>query len=128
MKNICIFGVVNLTVDNMTINKGFSHSSGEIMAWLNSDDMYPSLGIKTVVSIMSDLPQVELTTSNPAFGTGNFLANLKSCLAIQKKHFRWFYLPLSKKYRLYTARIYFWRQSLWQKVGRYVLTDFKLVT
>jgi len=37
------------------------------MAWLNSDDVL-SLGIKTVVSIMSDLPQVEwLTTLQPGF-------------------------------------------------------------
>ncbi|MBD0389275.1 MAG: glycosyltransferase, partial [Nostoc sp. C3-bin3] len=48
------------------INKGFAHSTGEIMAWLNSDDMYFSWTFKTVGSIMSELLQVEwLTSLNP---------------------------------------------------------------
>jgi len=28
------------------VNKGFSHSTGEIMAWLNSDDMYHPWALK----------------------------------------------------------------------------------
>jgi len=28
------------------VNKGFSHSTGEIMAWLNSDDMYYPWALK----------------------------------------------------------------------------------
>ena len=41
------------------INKGLSHSTGEIMAWLNSDDMYLPWALKTVADIMSSLPNVE---------------------------------------------------------------------
>jgi glycosyltransferase involved in cell wall biosynthesis len=32
------------------INKGFKHSTGEIMAWLNSDDIYLNRCLRTVVS------------------------------------------------------------------------------
>jgi len=54
------FWCSDLTVDNIAVNKGFSHLL--VRLWLNSDDMYLSLGIKTVVSIMSALPQVEWLT------------------------------------------------------------------
>lgn len=48
------------------INKGFARSSGEIMAWLNSDDMYCPWVFKTVADVMSDFSEIEwLTTLNP---------------------------------------------------------------
>jgi len=91
------FCVVNLTVDNMMqLTKDFPILVVRLWHGLIVMICIPSLGIKTVVSIMSDLPQVEATLQ-PGFWTGKFfLANLKSCLAIQKKHFRWFYLPWVK--------------------------------
>src|ERR1043166_7553704 len=34
------------------INKGFSHTTGEIMAWLNSDDKYVEWSLATVAEVM----------------------------------------------------------------------------
>jgi glycosyltransferase involved in cell wall biosynthesis len=45
------------------IRKGFEHGSGEIMAWLNADDMYFPWSLETVATIMSELPQVQWLTS-----------------------------------------------------------------
>jgi len=45
MKNICILSEPDGGQYD-AINKGFSHSSGEIMAWLNSDDMYYPWALK----------------------------------------------------------------------------------
>jgi len=45
MKNICIFCSEPDGGQYDAINKGFSHSS-EIMAWLNSDDMYHPWALK----------------------------------------------------------------------------------
>lgn len=48
------------------INKGFRHSSGDIMAWINSDDMYTPWAFQVVNEIFSTLPEVEwLTTLCP---------------------------------------------------------------
>ncbi|PIE31910.1 glycosyl transferase [candidate division KSB3 bacterium] len=45
------------------INKGFAQTSGEILAWLNSDDVYFPWTLKTVASIMTELPEVQWLTS-----------------------------------------------------------------
>src|SRR5919198_6146522 len=45
------------------LRKGFELGSGEIMAWLNADDLYFPWALETVASIMSELPQVQWLTS-----------------------------------------------------------------
>jgi glycosyltransferase involved in cell wall biosynthesis len=48
------------------INKGFQTSRGEIMAWLNADDMYTPWAFQVVNEIFRTLPQVDwLTTLCP---------------------------------------------------------------
>lgn len=45
------------------INKGFAHTTGAIMAWLNSDDKYLPWTLSAVADVMIALPQVEWLTS-----------------------------------------------------------------
>ncbi|HZR19227.1 MAG TPA: glycosyltransferase family 2 protein [Verrucomicrobiae bacterium] len=45
------------------INKGFAHTSGEIMGWLNSDDKYLPWTFATLADVAIGLPQVEWITS-----------------------------------------------------------------
>jgi len=45
------------------IAKGFAHTRGEIMAWLNSDDTYFPWTLSTVARIFSDVPEVEWISS-----------------------------------------------------------------
>lgn len=40
------------------LNKGFSHATGEILAWLNSDDIYFPNAVSEAVSILMSHPQV----------------------------------------------------------------------
>jgi glycosyltransferase involved in cell wall biosynthesis len=40
------------------LNKGFSHATGEILAWLNSDDIYYPGAISEAVSVLMGHPQV----------------------------------------------------------------------
>lgn len=46
------------------INKGFSRVSGEIIAWLNSDDYYLPGTIRNVVKVFEDNPNVVLVYGN----------------------------------------------------------------
>ncbi len=45
------------------INIGFQHTSGEIMAWLNSDDMYFPWTLHVVAEIFTRYPEIEWLTS-----------------------------------------------------------------
>lgn len=112
------------------INKGFAHSTGEIMAWLNSDDMYCPWTLKTVASIMSDLPQVEwLTTLSPGgWDWYGFCTGFKSTLGYSREAFLdGYYLPKGKNGITWIQQeSTFWRRSLWDRVGNKISTDFNL--
>jgi len=45
------------------INKGFSHTTGAIMAWLNSDDKYVPWTFSAVADVMKGLPEIDWLTS-----------------------------------------------------------------
>lgn len=113
------------------INKGFAHATGEIMAWLNSDDMYCPWALKTVASIMSELPQVEwLTTLSPIFWDWHgFCKGFNPILGYSKEAFLdgCYLLHGKSKFFGWTQQeSTFWRRSLWQKVGSSITTEFKL--
>lgn len=113
------------------INKGFAHSTGEIMAWLNSDDMYCPWALKTVASIMSELAQVEwLTTLNPIYWDWHsFCVGFTLISGYSREAFLdGCYLPLSNKTAIdwIQQESTFWRRSLWQKVGGGIAIEFKL--
>lgn len=46
------------------INKGFSRSTGEIVAWINSDDIYQPGAIQAAVQALKDHPEASLVFSN----------------------------------------------------------------
>lgn len=108
------------------INKGFSHSTGEIMAWLNSDDMYCPWALKTVGSIMFELPTVEwLTTLNPGYWDWyGFCVKFVSTPGYSREAFLdGCYLGEGKWIQQEST---FWRRSLWEKVGGCISVEFKL--
>jgi glycosyltransferase involved in cell wall biosynthesis len=112
------------------INKGFSHTNGDIMAWLNSDDMYCPWAFQTVAEIMMSNPEIEwLTTSNPMFwDCHDACINVRQVPGYAKDAF------LDGAYVPWTPRFIggiqqestFWRRSLWERAGGYVSTEFSL--
>jgi hypothetical protein len=49
------------------INKGFDKTSGEIMGWLNSSDLYFPWTLSTVREIFEKFPEVQWITTSLKF-------------------------------------------------------------
>jgi glycosyltransferase involved in cell wall biosynthesis len=104
------------------INKGFALSSGEVMGWLNSDDVYLPGMLRLVVSIFERFPQIDwLTTSKPCVisATGEIIS-LQSCAGFSRDGFRrgenlpglgW---PATVFIQQEST---FWRRRLWDRAG-----------
>jgi len=114
------------------VNKGFEMSTGEIMAWLNSDDMFYPWTLQTVASIMSQFPQIEwLTSLNPGvWDREGFCIKIQPILGYSKESFlEGSHLPgvsSSTSLGCIQQESSFWRRSLWQKAGSCIRNQFQL--
>ncbi len=107
------------------LNKGFERTTGDIMAWLNSDDKYTPWAFRVVEEVFRLFPQIEwLTTVFPliwnrhglavkcgyseGFARGSFLRG--GNLPGMGWHARSWIQQEST----------FWRRSLWERAGGYI--------
>lgn len=104
------------------IQKGFEQSTGEIMAWINSDDLFVSNSFFTIAKVFIDLPQVQWFQAYKAFtdekGGLNWVYGVPD-----------FYTKL--KFYVYPnaclhQNAVIWRRSLWEKAGSKMKTNFKV--
>ena len=104
------------------INKGFAHTSGEIMAWLNSDDLYLPWAFALVADIFAALPEVEwLATAFPVIwneaGQAVYTTYRPGYSSLGFR--RGEYLPTLGRYTsgYIQQETTFWRRSLWDRCG-----------
>jgi len=93
------------------INKGFSHASGDIFAWINSDDTYEPDAIKNAVKYLIAHPDVGMV-----YGDCNFTDSEDRIIGR-------FNAKQTNYKRLRTGFVHipqqssFWRAGLWQKIA-----------
>lgn len=93
------------------INKGFERATGEIMAWLNSDDTYQPGAISQAVAYLNANPDVGLVYGDAHFidaqdqVIGKFNAQQTSYQRLRRGGV---YIP---------QQAAFWRANLWKQVG-----------
>ena len=113
------------------INKGFARTSGEIMAWLNSDDKYTPWAFSAVGEIFEAFPQVEWVTSvyPISWNERGHAVYVDYCGGFNRKSFfRGGNLPGLGWYgrRWVQQESTFWRRSLWERAGGRVDTSVSL--
>jgi glycosyltransferase involved in cell wall biosynthesis len=94
------------------INRGFGRASGEIIAWLNSDDLYLPGTLWAVAAVFRDNPAVRLV-----YGEGWYIdeqgERIQPCHFVRRRFTRLY--QLNKDPLLQAAS--FWTRELWQGVG-----------
>lgn len=103
------------------VNKGFQRSNGEIMAYLNSDDMYHRKSLFTMAQIFNDIPDVAWVQ-----GAQTFYNDAGQTVRVLEP-------GQYSKYRYYSGDFSwiqqestFWRRTLWEKAGGYINPEKKL--
>lgn len=104
------------------LNKGFAKTTGEIMAWINSDDMYLPNSFLTVARIFNELPEVKWLTGKHGNWNkdGRFLGDVVV--------YRNMYDFICGKYKegWIQQESTFWKRELWTKSGAYLDENIKL--
>lgn len=116
------------------ILKGFSLCSGEIMGWLNSDDIYFPGALNCIAKIFSSLPEVQwVSTLTPTAidAAGDILRVGKIAGFSRQAFLDGVYVgfeglgdALSTEFIQQEST--FWRRSLWEKVGPEVMRPYRL--
>jgi hypothetical protein len=112
------------------INKGFARSSGEIMAWINSDDLYFPWTLSVVAEIFTSVPEIQWLTSI-AFAywdqRGRAVTIRLGEGYNRDAFFRGRNAGLSSFHTQYIQQeATFWRRELWEAAGGYVDADLQL--
>jgi glycosyltransferase involved in cell wall biosynthesis len=103
------------------LNKGFALATGEIMAWLNSDDKYLPWTFETVAEVFNAFPEVEWIQGNPA--TWDIKGRMVTSSTSQKNLTDF----LIGKYAWIQQESTFWRHSLWARTGGYIDDSYQFM-
>ena len=103
------------------INKGFARSSGDIMGWINSDDMLHPNALTTVLRIFDDLPEVEWIT-----GCRSVFDEQDCCVATEPAPSWSQAKVMAGDYQWIQQESTFWRRGLYERAGGFVETKYKL--
>jgi glycosyltransferase involved in cell wall biosynthesis len=94
------------------IQKGFEKSTGDIMAWINSDDMYHRKSLLTVGEIFSSCSDIEwLHGASTAYDESGRTVYCAPGRQFTKFDF------YNRDYKWIQQESVFWRRSLWEKAG-----------
>lgn len=103
------------------IQKGFEKSTGDIMAWLNSDDLYHRGSLFTIAEIFTQFPQIEwLQACSTAYNEDGLTIKCQESKRWSKYHY---YLG---EYRWIQQESCVWTRALWEKTGASLNTKLRL--
>lgn len=103
------------------LQKGLSRCTGDVMAWINSDDMYHRNALYTVGEIFSRLPEVQWIQGLPT------VIDEQDRTVLVKNFRKWskYHFLLGDSDHVQQEST-FWRRSLWEKAGATLNTSLRL--
>lgn len=111
------------------INKGFAKGTGDIMAFINADDIYLPWTLATVASIFSSIKEVDWLTSLNASMVDHdgVIFRSGSIRPISTRGFRdGLYIPGKSDFACIVQEGTFWRRGLWEKAGGQIDLKYRL--
>src|ERR1022692_1920792 len=105
------------------LNKGFQKATGEIMSWLNSDDILHRRSLSMVASAFMDFPMIEWLGGVPSQIDEK---GRSIWVGVETPWNKYRYLNLDYKYIQQEG--IFWRRSLWEKSGGYISTEYEIAS
>lgn len=102
------------------IQKGFEKSTGEIMAWINSDDMYHKNALYTVAEIFSSIKEVNwLSGASTTYDEFGRTISCNQSRILTKYDF------YNYDFKWIQQESVFWRRYLWEKAGSHLNIQLK---
>jgi glycosyltransferase involved in cell wall biosynthesis len=105
------------------LQKGFQKSTGEIMGWLNSDDILQNNSLFTIAEILGTHNDVHWLQGLPT------VIDIHNRIVFSRKPRHDKYDFLLKEYHdgiFIQQESTYWRRILWEKAGAFISTDYKI--
>ncbi len=99
-----------------SINLGFAQTTGEIMGWLNSDDIHLPWTLRAVAGIFAAFPEVDWIMGAPAVIQAGVVQRVHSPRPFLREAIR-LGLCTGADFGQVQQESCFWRRSLWEKAG-----------
>lgn len=105
------------------LQKGFSKSSGEIMGWINSDDLLHRKSLFVLANIFDNNAQVNWIQGHPSMYDESGMVVDVHDHVYSKYHF---YLKRYINGMFVQQESTYWRRSLWEKAGGFISTQYNI--
>jgi len=93
------------------INKGFNRATGDLLCWVNADDVLFPGSLKKVAGVLQDNPRIEIVTGNTLYIDKDDII-IKS---IRVPQMRWYLMRMGLFY--FCAPAVFFRSELFKRTG-----------
>lgn len=103
------------------IQKGFDRCTGEIMSWINSDDMYHPKALFVVAEIFDKFPEIRWLQGKPTI----FDEDGRCVHVLPTKLWTRYDYYLAESGIFIQQESTFWKRSLWDEAGKYITTSLK---
>jgi glycosyltransferase involved in cell wall biosynthesis len=100
------------------LNKGFRQAKGDILCWLNGDDMLPPWSFSVVYEIFNQHPRINWITGIPSIWKDNYLEYTIQNQRLNKYSF------LNSDFKWIQQESTFFRRSLFDRAGSYISENF----